>query len=140
MTVDQPCVSPVKESGDVVFPKTMSIGSVGNTGIGTLTLAVGGKIGAREVHVVAPNTAWPDYVFNRRYRLRPLPEVERFVRTTGHLPEVPSAATVRAEGLDLGKMDALLLRKVEELTLYMIALQKENEALKQRLSNLEASH
>lgn len=121
----------------------MSIGDVrcpGTLGTNTLTLAVGGKIGARSIHVVAPYIAWPDYVFSRRYRLRSLPEVERFVRTTGHLPEVPSTATVRAQGLDLEKMDALLLRKVEELTLYLIALQKENEALKRRVNKLEAKH
>ena len=130
-----------RSSGDAVFPKRMSIGDVsspGTLGINNLTLAVGGKIGARAIHVVSPNVAWPDYVFSHRYRLRPLPEVERFVQANGHLPEVPSAATVRAKGLDLEEMDALLLRKVEELTLYLIALKKENEALKGRISKLEA--
>ena len=50
---------------------------------------------------------------------------------------MPSAAAVQANGLDLGQMDALLLKKVEELTLYLIALKKENEALAKRVSELE---
>ena len=80
-------------------------------GINNLTLAVGGKIGARAIYVVAPNVPWPDYVFAPGYRLRPLSEVAQFVQANGHLPEVPSAATVQAEGLDLGATQAVLLKK-----------------------------
>lgn len=53
------------------------------------------------------------------------------------MPEVPSAATVQAEGLDVGQMEAVLLKKVEELTLYLIALQQQNEALQARVAKLE---
>ena len=129
-----------EESGDVRFSRRVTIGNVtspGTLGINTLTLAVGGKIGARSVHVVAPNVAWPDYVFSRQYTLRPLLEVEQFVQANCHLPDVPSEAAVKAEGVDLGAMDALLLRKVEELTLYMIELKKENAALQARVEQLE---
>lgn len=127
-------------NGDVNFSQRVRIGNVngpGALGINNLTLAVGGKLGARAVYVVAPTTPWPDYVFHKTYQLPALAEVERFVQANGHLPEVPAAATVQAEGLDLGTMDALLLKKVEELTLYLIALKKENEALQARVAQLE---
>jgi hypothetical protein len=129
-----------KPDGSMVVAGRMSIGDVsspGTLGINNLTLAVGGKIGARAIHVVAPNVAWPDYVFGPGYQLRPLAEVAQFVQANGHLPEVPSAATVQAEGLDVGQVEAILLKKVEELTLYLIEARKENEALKARVAKLE---
>ncbi|GAA4355474.1 hypothetical protein GCM10023185_18340 [Hymenobacter saemangeumensis] len=137
------------KNGDVAFAPDgrVSIGNVPCTppcatrlGINNLTLAVGGKIGAREaVHVMQLGVAWPDYVFAPAYELTPLPEVERYIQTHQHLPQVPSAAEVAAEGIELASMDATLLRKVEELTLYLIALQKANEALQQRVQVLERS-
>lgn len=98
---------------------------------------MGGKLGARAVCVVAPTAPWPDYVFAKAYRLPPLREVARFVAANHHLPEVPSAATVRAEGLGPGRMDTLLLKKVEKLTLYLLELKQENEALRDLVSKLE---
>jgi len=92
---------------------------------------VGGKIGAREVRVTT--SAWPDFVFVPTYRLRPLSEVEAFIQQNGHLPEVPSAKQVEKEGLDVAKTDAMLLQKIEELTLYMIQIQKENQTLKENI-------
>ncbi|GAA3931834.1 hypothetical protein GCM10022406_16110 [Hymenobacter algoricola] len=124
-------------NGDVNFPYRVRIGNIGTLGINTLTLAVGGKIGARAVYVVAPNSPWPDYVFHQGYQLPALSEVERYVQVNSHLPEIPSAATIQREELDLNTMDALLLKKVEELTLYLIALQKENAALQARVTKLE---
>jgi hypothetical protein len=135
-------------TGEAAFPHRVSIGNVaciqnaaGNdcvrADMGTLTLAVGGKLGARSVHVVAPAIPWPDYVFAPAYALRPLPAVEAFIQANGHLPEVPSAAEVARQGLDLGAMDALLLKKIEELTLHLIALEKQNAALQQRVQQLE---
>ena len=124
----------------MAFSRRVFIGDVsspGALGLNNTTLAVGGKIGARSIHVVAPTTPWPDYVFQPSYQLRPLPEVERFIARNGHLPDVPSATTVAAEGFDVAETEALLLRKVEELTLYLIELRKENEALKARVSKLE---
>ena len=121
------------------------ITSAGNIGLGTATptvkLAVNGagtfngKIKCTEIEVLT--AAWPDFVFNSNYNLRPLSEVEAFINLNKHLPDVPSEATVMANGANLGEMSATLLQKVEELTLYMIQLQKENESLKARVSNLE---
>ena len=110
----------------------------GNVGIGTTypqaKLAVNGKIRAKEVVV---ETGWSDHVFADGYRLRPLAEVEAYVKEHNHLPDIPSAAEVEDDGVALGEMQARLLQKVEELTLYVIALQKENDSLKTRVVHLE---
>ncbi|WP_246169076.1 bZIP transcription factor [Rudanella paleaurantiibacter] len=91
-----------------------------------------------KVKVAVKNSAdWSDYVFAPAYRLRKLSEVESFIKAHGHLPDVPSAAEVVREGVDMAKMDATLLQKIEELTLYMIELKKENEFLKRKLHLIE---
>jgi hypothetical protein len=69
----------------------------------------------------------PDYVFEKNYNLRPLAEVENYINQNKHLPEVPAAKEMEANGVNLGEMNMLLLKKVEELTLYVIELKKENE-------------
>jgi len=76
---------------------------------------------------------WPDFVFEDNYTLPSLMEVEQFITTNKHLPNVPSAAEVEIEGVDLGEMDKILLQKIEELTLYMIEQQKQIELLKKEL-------
>jgi len=85
---------------------------------------------AKEVKVQLAN-CWPDYVFSKNYNLMPLQELEQFVNKNQHLPNVPSATDVEANGIDLGEMNATLLKKVEELTLYIIQIEK-------RLSELES--
>ncbi|HTG56799.1 MAG TPA: hypothetical protein VL943_11060 [Niabella sp.] len=110
----------------------------GNVGIGTthLTekLSVKGKIRAQEIKVEANNgTNWPDYVFQKDYKLRSLAEVEKHIDEKGYLPEVPSAKEVEKEGIALGTNQALLLKKIEELTLYMIEQDKINKAQAQQI-------
>lgn len=110
----------------------LKVGADGNVCIGTenpigYKLAVNGKIGCKGV-VIENNSQWPDYVFADGYELRSLSEVEHFIDINGHLPEIPSESTVLAEGVDLGDMSALLLKKVEELTLYMIDQNKRIDA------------
>ncbi len=101
----------------------------GNVGIGTTTpdakLTVDGDIRATKVQVVADVNSVPDYVFSEDYDLQSLEEVEAYVKENSHLPEVPSAEEIAEEGHDLGAMNLLLLKKVEELTLYQIDLLKE---------------
>jgi hypothetical protein len=130
---------------DVEFLNTgkVSFNGAGVVGIGMGTmaipagskLAVGGKVVCKEVEVTL--TGLPDFVFNSDYKLMSLYEVENFVNTNKHLPNVPSEKEVIENGLNLGDMNATLLQKVEELTLYMINLQKENDALKVRVGQLE---
>lgn len=104
----------------------------GNVGIGTTKpnakLTVAGNIRAREVKVTAD--AGADFVFEENYILRPLAEVEQFVKENKHLPEIAPAAEMVKEGVKTGEFQIQLLQKIEELTLYMIAMQKEVEALK----------
>lgn len=137
-----------KADGTYDLDKTLSIeratGKVsiggGLTTPGTYRLFVKGGILTEKVKVAVANTTnWADYVFAPEYCLRPLSEVEVFIKKNKHLPEVPSADEVVKEGIDIAEMDALLLKKIEELTLYMIEqnkriekLEKENTALKQR--------
>jgi hypothetical protein len=132
------------------FAERMRIMSTGQIGIGTrLTtnpngylLAVKGKIGAYEIQVENTSTTWADYVFEPSYALRPLPVLEKFIRQNKHLPEIPSAEEVKTNGHKLGEMDVLLLKKVEELTLYVIELNKKLEAqeklIKEQKEKLEA--
>ncbi|RPE08251.1 hypothetical protein EGT74_14400 [Chitinophaga lutea] len=107
----------------------------GNVGIGvsnpTAKLAVAGGILATRIKV-SQSLTWPDYVFEPGYQLPSLHELERFIKTNKHLPEVPSAAAVAKDGIDLGENQATLLKKIEELTLYVIELKKEVEELKKR--------
>lgn len=113
--------------------------TVGNVGIGTeaqanYKLAVNGKIHAKEVKVDLDG--WADYVFTEDYRLPTLEEVERHIREKGHLVNVPSAAEVEKNGIELGQMDRMLLEKIEELTLYILQqdkIQKKQDKIQRQL-------
>ncbi len=109
-----------------------------NTYNGDYNLYVGKGILTEKVKVALKNTAdWADYVFADNYQLMPLSDVDKFVKEHKHLPGVPSAEEVQKEGIDVAKMDAKLLEKIEELTLYMIQLKEENEALKAEVEQLK---
>ncbi len=117
----------------------MTISSTGQVGIGTTSpgekLEVNGTIRSKRVKVEA--TGWPDYVFSKNYTLNTLEEVEDFIQKNQHLPEVPSAKEIEEKGLDLGAMDATLLKKVEELTLYLIEEHKSSKLQATSLKNLK---
>ncbi|MHA4894137.1 hypothetical protein ACXZ1K_05240 [Pedobacter sp. PWIIR3] len=111
----------------------LRIDRLGNVGIGTITpsekLSVNGKIRAREVKVETAN--WPDYVFAKEYELPSLQSTEQQIKEKGHLPGIPSAAEVKANGVDLGEMNAKLLQKIEELTLHLIEQSKRTRKLEE---------
>ena len=95
------------------------------------SLSVGGEIICEELRVeLQGNGPWPDYVFAKEYKLKPLAELKSFVQENKHLPNMPAAAQVEDEGFDVGDMNRRLLEKVEELTLYIIQQQEEIDALK----------
>jgi hypothetical protein len=91
-----------------------------------------------KVKVALKSTSdWADYVFEPNYKLRPLQDVEAYISANKHLPDVPSAQEMVNGGLDVAKSDALLLQKIEELTLYMIEQNKKIEALQTELTELK---
>lgn len=107
----------------------VTIDELGNMGVGTVTptekLSVNGNIRAKKI--IISQSGWPDYVFDSSYSLRTLSEVENFIINNKHLPDMPSAKEVEENGISLGDHQAILLKKIEELTLYLIHLKKENE-------------
>ncbi|HAS44890.1 MAG TPA: hypothetical protein DCS93_30700 [Microscillaceae bacterium] len=112
----------------------------GKVGIGTLSpdekLTVNGKIHAKGL-TLDLNFPAPDYVFAEEYKLRSLQEVEAYINQYHHLPAVPSAKTMEKEGVKMLEMSMKLLEKVEELTLYTIAQQKEITKLKAQVKQLQ---
>lgn len=132
-------------SGSLIFGTTessnraterMRINSNGNVGIGTTNpgaykLAVVGSIRAQEIVV---DTGWADFVFEDSYELPPLNEVEQYISQNKHLPGIPTAAQVEGKGVSVGNITSKLLQKIEELTLYVINLKKENETIKTQLA------
>ncbi|QQS50741.1 MAG: hypothetical protein IPM71_14300 [Bacteroidota bacterium] len=125
-------------SGDLMADIT--INAAGNVGIGTTnptaTLTVNGNILAERIDVIG-NVPASDFVFEEDYNLLSLSEVEAFVKENKHLPEVPSAADFKENGYSVGEMDDILLRKVEELTLYIIEQQKLIKQLQEKVETLE---
>ncbi len=93
------------------------------------------QIKAGDINVDLNNAA--DYVFDENYDLKSLSEVENYVKENKHLPGVPSASEIAENGMSVSQMSNLLLEKVEELTLHMIELQKENKALKAEVESLK---
>ena len=89
---------------------------------------VNGTVSASTFHAHSGQN-WPDYVFDEGYAPPTLAELEKYITKYGHLPEVPSEHEVAEKGIDLTKMDATLLKKIEELTLYIIDQNKRIEAL-----------
>ncbi|MEN2403086.1 hypothetical protein GKZ90_0025085 [Flavobacterium sp. MC2016-06] len=117
----------------------MRIDMNGNVGIGTLNpqnkLDVNGTIHSKEVKVDI--NGWPDFVFKKEYNLPTLEEVENHINENGHLVNIPSEEEALKNGISLGEMNAKLLQKIEELTLYMIEIKKENTQMKNKQSELE---
>ena len=130
----------------------MRITHNGNVGIGTdlssnpnnYKLAVNGTIGAKEIKVELNSSTWSDFVFEENYELENLETVSKFIKENKHLPNIPTAEEVKEKGVNLVQMDAKLLQKIEELTLYVIEQSRRNseqaieiEILKKRINELE---
>jgi len=134
-------------SGSDFRTPTLNLGlyvnSNGSVGIGTSSpqakLAVNGDIFSKKVKVT--QTGWADYVFHPSYKLPSLEEVEEYIKNNNHLPDIPSAKEVEEKGLDLGDNQALLLKKIEELTLYIIEqdkrIEKQQEQIESQQNQIE---
>ena len=122
----------IRNGGEVV------IGDVTVPVSNAYSLYVAKGILTEQVKVAVKSTPeWSDYVFANNYKLMPLKKVEKYISTNHHLPEVPSAQDVVNNGINIAKMDATLLRKIEELTLYLIEQDKKINTLREKLILLE---
>lgn len=129
----------IKDDGNnntiLTLPKANSFIGIGTTnftdGLDTYKLAVKGAIRADRVRVY---TTWADFVFEKNYKLPTLEEVEKHIVEKGHLKDIPSELEVVKNGIELGEMNKKLLLKIEELTLYIIEINKDLKLLKSELN------
>ncbi|MBS7256728.1 hypothetical protein [Flavobacterium branchiicola] len=132
-------ISAKNTSGTNLTPYFSIAGMSGNIGIGVSNpknkLDVKGTVHAQEVKV--DMFGWSDFVFKKEYNLPTLEQVEKHITEKGHLENIPSEEEVLKNGINLGEMNAKLLQKIEELTLYMIEMKKENENMKKDILNLK---
>jgi hypothetical protein len=122
--------------GDLSIRKLSNAGDINNyTEVLKLSnsgdVQIFGKLATKEICVNTTST-WCDYVFENGYNLRGIKELEAFLQKNKHLPDVPTEKEVKTNGYNLTEMDAILLKKIEELTLYIIKQQKEIDNLKGR--------
>ncbi len=115
------------------------IDASGNLGLGQQKLKnkleVNGQIHAKSVKVDLDQ--WADHVFDSNYQLDSLSQIENFIKTHGHLREIPTTEEVKTAGIDLGQINRLLLKKIEELTLHLIIKDKQISQLQIELNQLE---
>jgi len=156
----QPCVAE-KPRHLVLIPPATGIGVAGNVAVGVnkpnanlhingtvlignqnalpapgYALSVDGKLVCEELKIELSG-GWPDYVFDEKYKLMPLPELEASILKNNHLPGIPSAGDITNQnGFELGTMQQKFLEKIEELTLYMIQANKRINILETELSQL----
>jgi len=119
--------------------EALTIANTGNIGVGTTLpsekLAVNGNVRAKKIIVTQTN--WPDYVFDAAYKLPPLKQVDRFITKHKHLPDIPSAKEVEEKGVSVGDQQALLLKKIEELTLYLIKQERQMDIMKKEIKKVK---
>lgn len=123
------------------FNTIINANNTGFVGIGVTNpahkLEVGGTI--RACKLIAEASTWCDYVFDEDYSLMPIDSLAKFIKTHRHLPEIPSVQDVQSNGVDVVDMETRLLKKVEELTLYIIQLNEKNDALQREIEAIKIS-
>lgn len=124
----------IKDNGKVAIGTSNTPSTAGGKNISNYNLFVEGGILTEEVRV---NSGWADYVFEDNYQLKSLNEVAAYINENGHLPNVPSAEQVQAEGFGVAEMTKIQQEKIEELTLYLIKQQEQIEQLMQEVKDLK---
>ena len=119
----------IYNNGNSYFKESLSIGT--SSYHPDFKLQVCGGIKAKRVRV---EESWCDYVFDDNYELLPLNEVEKYYKTYKHLPDIPPSSEIEINGLDLGKLVSLQMKKIEELTIHLVEMQKEINELKNELA------
>ena len=131
-----------KNSSTINGPHMLIQRDAGNVAIGDdfasgHRLSVDGKIACEELRVELSG-AWPDYVFTEQHELMPLTELEQYIENHQHLPGIPAATELETTGLEVGEMQRMMMEKIEELTLYILELDREMEQL--RMANEELTN
>jgi len=126
------------KDGNVYVTNDLRIGSGAIDGATGYKVAIDGKVIAEELRINL-STAWPDYVFDSSYDLMPLDQLESSIKENNHLPGIPSANEVENEGLIVGEMQTKMMEKIEELTLYILELNKELSQVKKELDNIKSN-
>ncbi len=122
---------------DVFFSRNGGNVAIGTTDTMGYKLAVNGNIRAKEIVIEA--SPWPDFVFKEDYHLPTLTEVDAYIKSKGHLPNIPSEQEVLENGIGLGTLNAKLLQKIEELTLYTIQQEEKLNTLQETIKTMQAS-
>ena len=119
------------QTGSLILQNDGGSVRIGNVAVPSgYKFAINGKMVCEEVKVKLASSGWPDYVFADNYQLKPLQEIEKFILQNKHLPNIPSAAEVEKNGIEVGDMQKRMMEKIEELTLYVIQLEKQVNELK----------
>jgi len=115
------------------------VNNSGDVGIGTANtdalLTVAGKIHSQEIEITVDAGEGADYVFEDKYKLKNIFEIEEFIKQNKHLPGIPSASEMQTNGINIGDFQLQLLQKIEELTLYIISQDKEINRLKEKIKD-----
>ena len=143
----------IQNDGDVILRNRLAVGQGGNntyssshaldvsgTSRFTQKMIVEDDIESKKVKVTATPGSVPDYVFQPNYKLQTLNELEAFIKANSHLPNIPNAKEIEANGQNLGEMQLKLLEKIEELTLYLIEENKENSNLKKQITTVRGEN
>lgn len=127
----------VFRNGNISMTASVLIGATAPTTAHTdYRLAVDGKLIAKSFYLPTA-TEWPDFVFDKNYKLASLKEVEAYIQANHHLPALPSSEEIKESGINMGEIVTLQMQKIEELTLHMIELQKQNEKLATEVAGLK---
>ena len=121
----------MKIAGDVIYTDDIGVG----TSNPVTELTVNGIITCEEVDVIVD--VFPDHVFDEDHEMMSLHDLEQYIQQHNRLPKMPSEKEVLENGLGLGKLSIILTEKIEEITLHLIQLNKENEALRKKVEQLD---